>query len=106
MSQMKPWKRWFVLLSVLGIGLSVTGNELAAWQLPGVPQAAGSRKAKSPALIVMVNQSQAAAKLDENLEPLVRAAMSDDAQKAEAATRELRRWPARVGVRLVSKRSL
>ena len=91
MSQMKPWKRWCVLLSVLGIGVSVTSNELAAWQLPGVPQAAGFRKAKSPALIVMVDQSQAAPKLDEKLEPLVRAAMLDDAQKAEAATQELRR---------------
>ena len=91
MSQLNSWKRWFVLLSLLSIGVSATSNDLAAWQLPGVPQAAGFQKANSPAPFVKVDQSQAAPKLDEKLEPLVRAAMSDDEQKAEAATQELRR---------------
>ncbi len=103
MNQLKPWKRWFVVLSVLGIGVSITGHELAAWQLTGVPQTAGFRKANGPAPFVKVDQSQAAPKLDEKLEPLVRAAMSDDAQKAEAATQELRRGGRRALEYLLSR---
>ncbi|MBC7817851.1 MAG: hypothetical protein IAG10_13245 [Planctomycetaceae bacterium] len=91
MSQMKTWKRCFVLLSVLGIGGSFAGSEIAAWQFPGVPQAGGFSKARGAGQFANVDQSQAAPKLDADFEPLVMVAMSDDAQKADAATQELRR---------------
>lgn len=97
MSQMKCWKRFVVLLSVLGIGRSFAGNELAAWQFPGVPQPtgvpqpAGFAKPAGARPFANVDRSQAARKINADLEPLVLAATSDDSQKAVAATQELRR---------------
>ena len=90
MSQMKSWKRCFVVLSVLGIGGLFAESEIAAWQFPGAPQAAGFAKARGARPFANVDQSQAASKVDADLEPLVVAALSDNAQKAEAATSELR----------------
>ena len=91
MSQMKTWKRCLVLLSVLGIGGFFAGSEIVAWQFPGVPQATGFTKARGAGPFVNVDPSQAAPKINADFEPLVLAAMSDDAQKADAATQELRR---------------
>ncbi len=91
MSQMKPWKRFVVLLSVLGIGGYFGGSEVVAWQFPDVSRATGFSQAPGAGPVVNVDRSQAARKLDADLEPFVLAAMSDDTQKAEAATQELRR---------------
>ena len=91
MSQMKTWKRCVVLLSVLGIGGAFAGSEISAWQFPGVPQSARVSKARGVGPFANVAPSQAAPKIDAALEPLVVAAMSDEAQKADTATRELRK---------------
>jgi hypothetical protein len=63
-------------------------SEIAAWQFP---HKAGFARAKGAGLVATAVQSEPAPKLDEKLEPLVRAAISDDPKKAEAATQELRR---------------
>lgn len=91
MSQMKTWKRYMVLLSVLGIGGAFAGSEIAAWQLPGVPQAAKASKARVAGSSSNVGQSQATPKIDAELEPLVVVAMSNDLRKVDPATDELRR---------------
>ncbi len=91
MSQFKSWKRCVVLLGVLGIGGSFAGSEIAAWQLPGVPQAARASKVRVAGPFANVEQSQAAPKIDADLEPLVVAAMSNDLRKVDPATDELRR---------------
>ncbi len=91
MSQMKTWKRCFVVLSVLGIGGAFAGSEIGAWQLPGLPQAARPAKVRIVRGFVNVEPSQAALKIAADLEPLVVAALSDDASKSDAATRDLRR---------------
>ncbi len=93
MSQMKTWKRCLVLLSVLGIGGTFGESDVVAWQVPGIGQAAGLPQAPGavPFANANVDQSQAAPKVDADLEPLVLAAMSDDSQKRDTATRELRK---------------
>ncbi len=91
MSQMKPWKRCLVLLSVLGFGGYFGGNELAAWQDRGRPQIRARAAATTVKRAANENSSQAPAKIDAELEPLVRAALEDVSAKAEAATHELRK---------------
>ena len=91
MSQRKTWKRCFVVLSVLGIGAYFGANELTAWQDRGRPQARTRTVATGVKRAANMNSAQAPAKIDAELEPLVRVAMGDDSVKAEAATRELRK---------------
>lgn len=90
MSQLKSWKRCLVLLGVLGVGGAFAGKELVAWQFP-VPQAANALKVRVVGPFVHVEATQAAIKIDPELDPLVVSAMSDDLRKVDPATDELRR---------------
>ena len=85
MSQFERWMRGVVLLGAVGVGGSFAWNEVAAWQEPEKSQAASVPKS---AKVVRVRQEMT---LDPVLEPLVVAALSDDAKRVAAATDELRR---------------
>ena len=88
MSPKKTWTRSLVLLSVLGIGVSLAGNEVAVRQSTGA-----SRKISKPpvaAAVARTDRPQGVTKVDAELEPLVATAMSDDARQAALATQELR----------------
>ena len=91
MSHLKPWKRCFVLLSMLGIGGYFGGNELATGQDRGRPQVRARATSTTVKQTTNANASQTPATTDAELEPLVRAALGDDSVKAEAATHELRK---------------
>lgn len=91
MSPMKTWKRCFVLLSVIGIGSYFAASEIGAWQVPGLSRGAGLSQVPSAGPFANLAPSNATPRIDAELEPLVRAAMSDNARQSEAATQELRR---------------
>ncbi len=91
MSQMKCWKRFVVLLSVVGIGGYFSGTELTAWQDQARPQVRVRATATAVKRAATKISESAPVRLDAELEPLVLAALGDDAVKVELATRELRK---------------